>query len=189
MIGRERYQRYLASSAWAAKRVEAFNFYGRACLACGDPAHEVHHRCYDRLGAEAVEDLRVLCEMCHLTVHSLMEGLHWNWLARITDDVVQGRHLEAGYRPGLSRRRRSGPADSAKESSPSRSDPVAIPKSPPRQGRQKGPAQPKKLSAAERASLHARQAASLVAADENGFVPRHLRGARVIDGKVRRATF
>jgi 5-methylcytosine-specific restriction endonuclease McrA len=54
------------SSAWQATRLAAFAVHGRACQNCGAMGPlQVHHRTYERLGHERIEDLRVLCKYCH----------------------------------------------------------------------------------------------------------------------------
>lgn len=72
----ERYRQYMKSPAWARKREQAFNTYGKKCYACGStrgPLH-IHHLTYDRFGgAELMADLRPLCQPCHREV----TALHW----------------------------------------------------------------------------------------------------------------
>lgn len=67
------YEDYIASEAWAAKRERAFKKHGRACQACGNtgPGLHVHHHTYDRFRRERMDDLVILCPVCHRTVHKL----------------------------------------------------------------------------------------------------------------------
>ena len=44
---RERYQRYLQSDAWKAKRKSVLQVAGFRCRRCGAPATEVHHETYN----------------------------------------------------------------------------------------------------------------------------------------------
>lgn len=58
---------------------------GWQCEVCGADARtahwqakggslQVHHRTYERLGAELPGDLQVLCPECHRSVHGIDEG-------------------------------------------------------------------------------------------------------------------
>ena len=86
------YEAYMASPAWAARKVTFFGRHGRRCAACG--GHEdvqLHHRSYERFTCELDDDLRPLCLTCHAWVHHLerTSGLR---LAVATDAVIeQGR--------------------------------------------------------------------------------------------------
>lgn len=65
------YEAYLGSAAWraSAARVEELRLSGHRCRVCNRGAPEVglqvHHRTYERFGAERVEDLTTLCGECH----------------------------------------------------------------------------------------------------------------------------
>ena len=71
MARRQTYSAYLASPHWQAKRREALEHYGARCSKCQatDRILQVHHKTYRRLGAELLEDLEVLCKVCHRKVH------------------------------------------------------------------------------------------------------------------------
>lgn len=60
---------YMKSPDWKRKRIEAFSFYGRKCLHCGNPAVQVHHLRYDMIGREPLTDLEVVCYETHQTIH------------------------------------------------------------------------------------------------------------------------
>lgn len=64
---REEYQNYLKSEHWQKQRKEALLCALYRCQVCNTDALplEVHHRTYERLGAELPSDLFVLCEQCH----------------------------------------------------------------------------------------------------------------------------
>jgi hypothetical protein len=62
------YVAYLRSPEWATRRAEALARAGGRCERCGAPAREVHHRTYERVGAERPEDLQALCAPCHRVV-------------------------------------------------------------------------------------------------------------------------
>jgi hypothetical protein len=81
----------MASPEWAAKRRQALAQHGAFCRGCGrhQLALHVHHRTYDRLGAEPLADLVILCETCHDGVHRLVSaGVA---LPEATDRVVDAR--------------------------------------------------------------------------------------------------
>lgn len=64
------YSAYLRSPFWQQKREAAFREYGRHCNRCGSlTSLQVHHKTYERLGCERIEDLEVLCETCHKLEH------------------------------------------------------------------------------------------------------------------------
>lgn len=65
------YAAYMKSPAWrfSNARLEELRLSEGLCRICAkgapDVRIEVHHRCYDRLGAERVSDLTTLCQPCH----------------------------------------------------------------------------------------------------------------------------
>lgn len=64
------YQEYLKSPAWKTKREEKFKLVGRRCQVCNRAYRlEVHHRTYERIGNEDLNDLTVLCSTCHHIFH------------------------------------------------------------------------------------------------------------------------
>jgi hypothetical protein len=67
------YLAYLRSPSWRAKRAEALKAAGYRCSVClrflpGGRHLQVHHRTYDRIGAERDGDLMVMCSWCHRRV-------------------------------------------------------------------------------------------------------------------------
>jgi 5-methylcytosine-specific restriction endonuclease McrA len=65
------YREYLRTPEWAERRRGALRRAGHTCETCGkDGALHVHHRTYERRGEENPDDLVVLCEDCHLAVHT-----------------------------------------------------------------------------------------------------------------------
>jgi hypothetical protein len=65
------YADYLITPEWAEQRRGALRRAQGRCQTCGGAGRlHVHHRSYGRRGAEAVDDLVVLCEDCHLAVHT-----------------------------------------------------------------------------------------------------------------------
>jgi len=64
------YREYLKSEHWLNTRKEALARAKSHCQVCNSPTRlEVHHRTYERRGAELPEDLIVLCHTCHETFH------------------------------------------------------------------------------------------------------------------------
>jgi 5-methylcytosine-specific restriction endonuclease McrA len=80
---RARYQAYINSPEWKAKRRMAIKAAGHQCQRwvtvegvtwrCRETTHlQVHHVTYSRFGgAELLEDLLVLCKDCHRAHHAL----------------------------------------------------------------------------------------------------------------------
>lgn len=70
---RDTYYAYLQSAAWRARRSSALERAGWACQLCSAKRHlHVHHRTYARVGAEAPDDLTVLCSPCHARFHGVL---------------------------------------------------------------------------------------------------------------------
>lgn len=66
------YAAYRRTSHWQAKKAEAFEVHGRACMLCDAPATEVHHRPggYRALFREDPRrQLTALCPRCHVRHH------------------------------------------------------------------------------------------------------------------------
>lgn len=64
------YQDYLQSDSWKWKRQMILDQF-RTCQICNSAVNlEVHHRTYERLGNEQLEDLTLLCSKCHELFHS-----------------------------------------------------------------------------------------------------------------------
>lgn len=72
----EEYKDYLQSEGWKRRRSWALEFWGNRCAICNSNKNiEVHHRCYDRIGYEQLNDLIALCNHCHTTHHEAMLSL------------------------------------------------------------------------------------------------------------------
>lgn len=91
---------YLHSNLWSETRAryERDPRAPHACAVCAAPRYQLHHRSYERLGAEDVADLLALCGTHH-------EALHRAWrqhrelrpadtLASFTDGWVRVRRRE-----------------------------------------------------------------------------------------------
>lgn len=65
------YPLYLLTAHWQRKRQAALARAGHRCQVCNTARQlEVHHRTYERLGAELAADLLVLCRACHQLFHA-----------------------------------------------------------------------------------------------------------------------
>ena len=73
MTSKEYREVYLRSEHWLRTRREALVRADQRCQVCnGHQALDVHHRTYERLGAELPTDLTVLCRRCHDLFHKSM---------------------------------------------------------------------------------------------------------------------
>ena len=65
------YREYLKTEHWKNFREHVLEIRGRKCEDCGaeNVTFHVHHECYDWLGEERLEDVRVLCRNCHKLRH------------------------------------------------------------------------------------------------------------------------
>lgn len=69
-----RYHDYLQSPEWDRMRNEALAYHGHRCQICGNASNlQAHHRTYDRLGNEDMDDLVVLCDRCHKRHHRFIQ--------------------------------------------------------------------------------------------------------------------
>ena len=88
------YNEYMRSVQWKKKRHQVLIYWGNKCGMCYKPGRlEVHHRTYERLGAELITDLIPLCEECHTKFHDTtragMEPIQAT-LVRLVDGIVAG---------------------------------------------------------------------------------------------------
>lgn len=68
---REWYETYRGSAHWLECRRAALAAASGRCERCGaSTSLHVHHRTYDRIEHEEVQDLEVLCETCHTSEHN-----------------------------------------------------------------------------------------------------------------------
>lgn len=72
MKERVNYYKYLQSWEWSAIRYQKILEAGYWCERCKSSYMlQVHHKTYERLGAELMEDLEVLCWLCHKSEHGI----------------------------------------------------------------------------------------------------------------------
>ena len=75
MLKQMPYDEYLRTSHWQKKRAEAIDRAHSRCQLCNsDNSLQVHHRTYERRGAELNIDLTVLCQPCHQRFHAVVNG-------------------------------------------------------------------------------------------------------------------
>ena len=101
---RDRYTAYLASDAWTERRTQWLAATCATtgpvrCPACDRPLSDtdadLHHRTYERLGAEAHDDLVALCRDCHEILHRTIDGSpNWRTTPRpvATDRIIAALH-------------------------------------------------------------------------------------------------
>ena len=85
------YLAYLRTPAWRQRRNRSLRLAGFKCERCGSKREfEVHHKSYERLGAELDSDLEVLCSSCH-DGHHHDEGVqsHTALYVNLVADVVR----------------------------------------------------------------------------------------------------
>lgn len=85
-----KYAEYIVSGSWHRRRRRYLaSLSSLACEACGgERLLQVHHRNYERLGAEPDADLVALCQACHEGVHTLHRTRHSLSLEEATDLVL-----------------------------------------------------------------------------------------------------
>lgn len=71
-LGYASYGDYLNSPAWDGLRRRYYEQRPRICHTCGaGDGVQLHHRTYERVGREELDDLMPLCNPCHGMVHAL----------------------------------------------------------------------------------------------------------------------
>ena len=64
------YKDYLKSDIWKGKRELVLDTLGKKCKKCCTHKNlQVHHKTYDRIFHECIEDFEVLCFKCHVIYH------------------------------------------------------------------------------------------------------------------------
>ena len=65
------YKKYLKSYEWKVLRITVLRERGHKCERCGAANMlQIHHKTYERLFHEKLEDLEVLCKTCHQKEHN-----------------------------------------------------------------------------------------------------------------------
>lgn len=70
----ETYQEYLQTRHWKAFRRKVIGRKGRKkCTNCRSKKHiHVHHMTYENVGFEKLDDVTILCSVCHKLHHDLL---------------------------------------------------------------------------------------------------------------------
>lgn len=71
---REKYNKYLCSKEWWAKKDAVTKRAGGYCEKCHKPGRHVHHLTYIRKYHELLEDLILLCVDCHNETHCIQDS-------------------------------------------------------------------------------------------------------------------
>lgn len=67
-----KYQAYLDSKKWKAKRRKVLQRAGYKCERCGKrQARQIHHLTYERIFHERTSDLLAVCGLCHMELHGI----------------------------------------------------------------------------------------------------------------------
>lgn len=70
------YKEYLTSDEWQRLRNLKLKQAEHKCQLCNSPEHlQIHHRTYQRLYKEDLNDLTVLCGSCHSKFHMTIEQI------------------------------------------------------------------------------------------------------------------
>lgn len=89
ITNRARYDAYIVSDAWRARRLRALKRDRRRCQGCGATSGlHVHHRTYERFTKEPQSDLVTVCQDCHQIIHDT-QALTGRDLAVVTDEVLE----------------------------------------------------------------------------------------------------
>ncbi len=75
--GKITYADYLKSDHWRSIRQQKIDKCNGGCEVCGEDEVrlDVHHKNYENLGHETLEDLAALCPYCHTDVHKIISDL------------------------------------------------------------------------------------------------------------------
>ena len=81
------YREYIQSEEWSRKREYVLLVY-KSCACCGSAIRlQVHHKTYDNIGNEKMDDMIVLCNDCHKMLHDneidLNDLPQWAYVFRV----------------------------------------------------------------------------------------------------------
>ena len=70
------YKEYLQSDTWKEKRKLKLSESGNSCQLCNSQINlHIHHRTYERIFKENLNDLTVLCQICHSRFHETINEI------------------------------------------------------------------------------------------------------------------
>lgn len=79
MVARMTYEEYIKSDKWRQKRELVLSRDHNKCQTClSDECLEVHHKTYDRLFNESLEDLITLCHDCHHAITNVIRNRRYS---------------------------------------------------------------------------------------------------------------
>src|ERR1051325_9849771 len=92
----EFYRAYLNTSDWCRRRNRALKAAFYRCQQCNSKRDlQVHHKTYERLGAEWDQDLEVLCRDCHEGHHvEEMAASEHRMFLKLASEVIRGHELD-----------------------------------------------------------------------------------------------
>jgi hypothetical protein len=89
------YREYLLSPHWqdVRRRFWGSKLHNRCCYACGVKRDlQVHHKTYKRIGKERLNDLVMLCGVCHKETHRIEKerpnGILWGAAKRLRKNLL-----------------------------------------------------------------------------------------------------
>lgn len=83
------YREYLTSKKWEWYKKAIHYIYNNECYICGSTEKlHVHHKTYDRIYHEDLDDLVLVCDFCHVRIHSNKDYEKWfsDLLEKYTDE-------------------------------------------------------------------------------------------------------
>lgn len=97
---KEEYEEYLQSEAWAIRRQVCLDRFGGQCALCENRAWHAHHRTYDRVGHEHLNDLTALCGECHEKHHGKgkFEDVEVELMLEATKATKRREEVEAHFK-------------------------------------------------------------------------------------------
>ena len=88
-----KYTTYINSENWKIKRREALIRDKNLCQECKNkPAEDVHHKTYDNLYNEPLEDLISLCRECHTEIHRVLNIEEMKKIRAQIEINIKGSH-------------------------------------------------------------------------------------------------
>lgn len=64
---------YMKSAKWKLLKEQRLTIADNKCEYCGSKHNlHLHHETYERLTVEEIEDLKILCSVCHTKIHNLL---------------------------------------------------------------------------------------------------------------------
>jgi hypothetical protein len=90
IFGEVDYRLYMKSSIWKQVKERIKQIYNYKCKFCGSSNElHVHHRTYDRLGHEYIDDLVVYCHHCHYEIEKpkIKEKQNYNRWKKYQDPI------------------------------------------------------------------------------------------------------